>query len=295
MHCESWRKASDPEHREAIFPDQVAGDTRVRITLLANRDLASNLALNQLLPRLSQRHRLQVFLSSQVGSAANLPEPLRMLKFFEQTLFNEILFPALGNAHVAGVPCSFDQLGQFTALPITVLNQINSEAGLAALSASAPDLIICLRYGGILKDQAIAIPGHGVINLHSGLLPAYRGVMATFRALLHGETTIGTTLHYISDGSIDTGDIIGTTRMRVTEGRSYLWHVLQLYPAACELLATTVDQISAGQIPVRQTQPAGGHYYSFPGQADLDAFLQTGHSLYAVSEITEIARSYLAR
>jgi methionyl-tRNA formyltransferase len=70
----------------------------MNITLLANRDLASNLALNQLLPRLSEQHQLRVFLSSQVGSAANLPEPLRLLKFFEQTLFNDILFPALDGA-----------------------------------------------------------------------------------------------------------------------------------------------------------------------------------------------------
>lgn len=265
----------------------------MNITLLANRDLASNLALNQLLPRLSEQHQLQVFLSSQVGSAADLPEPLRLLKFFEQTLFNDILFPALDGARSDISPCSFAQLAQFTVSPITVLNKINSEAGLATLTASSPDLILCIRYGGILKDLAIAIPRHGVINLHSGLLPDYRGVMATFRALLHGESEVGTTLHYICDGTIDTGDIIGNTHMPVTAGRSYLWHVLQLYPSACELLLHTVDKISGGQMPACEAQPSGGSYYSFPDQAELDRFLQSGHSLYDINEITDIANSYL--
>jgi methionyl-tRNA formyltransferase len=265
----------------------------MKITLLANRDLASNLALNQLLPRLSQHHQLQVFLSSRVGSGTDLPEPLRLLKFFEQTLFNDILFPALDRCRSGNGPYSFAQLAQFAASPITVLNQINSEGGLATLAASSPDLIICIRYGGILKDRAIAIPRHGVINLHSGLLPDYRGVMATFRALLHGETEIGTTLHYISDGTIDTGDIIGNTHMPVTVGRSYLWHVLQLYPPACEFLLHTVDEISGGQMPACQSQPSGGSYYSFPDQAELDRFLQSGHSLYDINEITDIANSYL--
>jgi methionyl-tRNA formyltransferase len=265
----------------------------MNITVLANRDLASNLALNQLLPRLTESNQLQVFLSSQVGSGANLPEPLRMLKFFEQTLFNTILFPALDQGAAATKPYTFNQLERFTTSPITVLNQINSETGLATLAAGAPDLVICIRYGGILKDQAIAIPAHGVINLHSGLLPDYRGVMATFRALLYGESEIGTTLHYISDGSIDTGDIIGNTHMPVSAGRSYLWHVLQLYPQACELLAQLVEGIGTGQAPARQLQPSGGNYYSFPALAELEALLQSGHSLYDVDDITDIANSYL--
>lgn len=265
----------------------------MNITLLANRDLASNLALNQLLPRLSEQHQLRVFLSSQVGSAADLSEPLRLLKFFEQTLFNDILFPALDRARSGITPCSFAQLGQFTVSPITTLNKINSEPGLATLAASSPDLVICIRYGGILKDRVIAIPPRGVINLHSGLLPDYRGVMATFRALLHTETEIGTTLHYISDGTIDTGDIIGNTYLPVTEGRSYLWHVLQLYPGACELLLHTIDEINGGQKPACRSQPPGGSYYSFPDRAELDSFLQSGHSLYDINEITDIANSYL--
>jgi methionyl-tRNA formyltransferase len=266
----------------------------MNITVLANRDLASNLALNQLLPRLAENNQLHVFLSSQVGSGANLPEPLRILKFFEQTLFNTILFPALDRGTVTTRPCTFNQLERYTTSPITVLNQVNSEAGLATLAAGSPELVISIRYGGILKDQAIAIPAHGVINLHSGLLPDYRGVMASFRALLYGESEIGTTLHYISDGSIDTGDIIGNTRMPVSAGRSYLWHVLQLYPQACELLAQLVQGIAAGQAPARQLQPSGGSYYSFPDLAELEAFAQSSHSLYDLDDITDIAKNYLA-
>ena len=266
----------------------------MNITILANRDLAGNLALNHLLPRLSGHHRLQVFLSGQVGANKDLPEPLQVLKFFEQTLFNDILFPSLERAGPGNKPFSFNQLNQFTTAPISILNKINSDSGLKTLGDTSPELVISIRYGGILKPQAIAIPTHGVINLHSGLLPDYRGVMATFWALLNAETEIGTTLHYISDGSIDTGDIIGNTRMPVTADRSYLWHVLQLYPQACDLLAQTVEDICSGQMPMTTSQPSGGHYYSFPGLEDLEAFSRSGRHLYDVNEITEIANNYLA-
>ena len=49
-------------------------------------------------------------------------------------------------------------------------------------------------YRRILKAAAIQIPRHGVLNLHSGLLPAYKGLMATFWATLNGEEEIGCTL-----------------------------------------------------------------------------------------------------
>ena len=45
----------------------------MRITLLTNRDLASNFALNLLLPQLSSSHELHVFCSDRVGSKPAAP------------------------------------------------------------------------------------------------------------------------------------------------------------------------------------------------------------------------------
>ena len=67
----------------------------MKITLLANRDVASCLAVNYLLRDL-QEHRLTLFLSSRVGSKP-LAEPLQHLKFVEQDLFNQLLFPLLAS------------------------------------------------------------------------------------------------------------------------------------------------------------------------------------------------------
>ena len=180
----------------------------MNICLLSNQDLASNFALNLLLPLLAEKHHTRVFLSSKVGGNQALPGELAQLAFFEQGLFNDLLFPALDSGSPTGTLLSFRQLSRYTSQPINILNRINSEESLAVLGESETDLILSIRYGGILREQAIALPRLGVINLHSGLLPDYRGVMATFRAMLNGEQKIGTTLHYISDPGIDTGDII---------------------------------------------------------------------------------------
>jgi len=266
----------------------------MNITILANRDLASNIALNRLLPGLVGEHQVRIFLSSRVGGGAVAPPELQQLKFFEQTLFNELLFPALQNSSVNAQLHSFDQLARVTDIsPIQVLNKINNEEGLQTLTAAAPDLVLSIRYGGILRDQAIAIPTHGVFNLHSGLLPDYRGVMATFHAMLNGESEIGTTLHYIRDAGIDTGDIVDSSLTRLKPDHSYLWNVLQLYPAGVDQMLACVEKISSGEAVVHTPQPEGGNYYSFPSTEQLHRFSEMGYRLYDVDETIAIAQQYL--
>jgi methionyl-tRNA formyltransferase len=113
-------------------------------------------------------------------------------------------------------------MGAVCQQPVTESNNINSAEGLLILRKMQPDLILSVRYGVILKNEAIRTARLGVLNLHSGLLPNYRGVMTTFWAMLNGETTIGTTLHYINDANIDAGDIVDTTTIKADSSRSYL-------------------------------------------------------------------------
>lgn len=263
----------------------------MNILLLANQDLASNLALNLLLPRL-QKHTLSLFLSSKVGKPGALPE-LKRLRFFEQSLCNELVFPYLPEPEQRpGKYRAFSQLTSLLSQPARMVNQINTDEGLSRVRALKPDLILSIRYGGILKEHLIAIPQFGVINLHSGLLPEYRGVMASFWAMLKGEKEIGTTCHFIEDGHIDTGGIIATSRLTVEPDKSYLWHVLQLYPAGCELLASAVQRIEQGEALRSASQPAGGGYFSFPGQEHLDAFLQKGLKLVDEEELLAFFRQH---
>jgi methionyl-tRNA formyltransferase len=265
----------------------------MNITVLANRDLASNFALNRLLPTLTARHEVKVFLSSLVGGSTQSPIELQQLKFFEQALFNELLFPALAQSGGPSLLQSFDALSRHLELPIVELNKINSEQGLATLGASQPDLILSIRYGGILREQAIAISRLGVLNLHSGLLPDYRGVMATFYAMLNGEQEIGTTLHSIQDAGIDTGDVLGQTHRLLRYDHSYLWNVLQLYPAGVDMMLAAVDKISQGEALAGQPQSSGGNYYSFPKPAQLQQFVEKGCRLYDVQEVVKFAQQYL--
>ena len=269
----------------------------MRITILANQDLASCLALNYLLPSLSE-HRLNVFLSAAVGGkqGSNRPQQLLDLKFLEQQLYNELLFPLIDNnpTNSAAELKTFNGLSGMTQQPISELNDINQGAGLARFVATEPELVLSIRYGTILKDQAIAAPRLGVLNLHSGKLPDYRGVMASFWALLNGEETLGTTLHYISDAAIDAGAIVGATELPVSREHSYLWHVLALYADGCRLMLDAVATLAAGKILTSVPQAAGGNYYSFPSNEDMKKFESMGLRLFEPRDSMEIARRFMA-
>jgi methionyl-tRNA formyltransferase len=244
----------------------------MRITILANKDLASNYAINLLLPHLT-KHKVSLFLSAKVGGNTKKPKELNRLKFFEQDLFNLSISVNLplpkdrkSNAR------SFAQIDEILSHPHRELNDINSKKGIELIQQIEPDLIISIRFGVILKDQIINIPKHGVINLHSGLLPEYRGVMATFWAMLNQEKVIGTTLHYIDDASIDTGRVIARTNLKVDKTKSYLWHVLQLYNDGIQNISSTICRIESN-LPIEiRNQCNAGSYFSFPSEEELKYF-----------------------
>lgn len=71
---------------------------------------------------------------------------------------------------------------------------------------SPGDLIVCSGDSHIYKDREIQ--GKTIINIHTSMLPRYRGRHPVDWAMENMEPEIGITIHYIQDGTIDTGDII---------------------------------------------------------------------------------------
>ena len=164
----------------------------MRLLCCLNRDLPSNLALNLLLPAL-RHHDVHVCLTEQVGDASasrDEPRERRELRNAEQWLPNEVLFPLIERSNLPDRDSrylTFVEIERHRGISIEQMPDPNSPEGLATIRAFGPDLIVAIRYGAIFKAAAIAAPKLGVLNLHSGLLPAYRGVLATFRALLNGD------------------------------------------------------------------------------------------------------------
>ncbi len=257
----------------------------LRVAVLTNRDIESCLALNQLHRALGERIGA-VFLSERVGGRSAASRALEPLSFLEQDFFNRHAFPAIERTPPEGRDRTFAEFERVLGIPVRSLASARTPESLEALRAARADLFVSVRFGHILREEAIGIPPRGVLNLHSGLLPQYRGVIATFRALLNGDDEIGCTLHWIDSPSIDAGAIIEMPRVTVDRGRSLLWHVLALYAPGMDAMARAVLALERGDaLPTAPQAPDAGAYYSFPTDDDIARFTAAGWRLFGRDDV----------
>ena len=237
----------------------------MRIGLFYNRDIYAQAALNQLIPKLSN-HDLGMFYSRQVGSASQTHEP--RLVALAQVETDYATAPGL----------SFEALASRSHCREIAITDINGR-DLNVLRAFDADLLISIRFGQIFQAETIGQPRIGIINLHSGLLPEYKGVMASFWSLLNEEPRLGTTLHWITDKKIDSGALISTRSQPVRSSETYCEQVLSLYRPGVEQICEAVDQIQSLAVIKGYDLPSGV-YYSFPTTHDIDRFEERGWRLY---------------
>jgi methionyl-tRNA formyltransferase len=122
------------------------------------------------------------------------------------------------------------------------------EPFLDRLRAAAPDVIIVWSYSMILPAAVLAVPRFGAVNVHTGLLPEYRGGHVLQWALINGERETGVTLHYIDEG-IDTGPVIAQMRFPIGEDDDAVTLKARLTLAGRTLLRDLWPQIAGGTAP----------------------------------------------
>ena len=123
-----------------------------------------------------------------------------------------------------------------------------------------PALIVVAAYGRILPDDILDYPAHGCINVHSSLLPRYRGAAPINWAILNGDKTTGVTIMHMA-AELDAGDIIlqGETDIGPDETAPELFDRLAALGGA--LLVEAVGQIERGEA-ARRPQTASEVTYA---------------------------------
>jgi methionyl-tRNA formyltransferase len=262
----------------------------MKISVFLNADLESNIALNCLLPMLSN-HEFKIYLSEKVGGNSTPILALAQLGVLEKGFVFQRLFPLIETTSHGGF-LSFLQIKEKFQVPLEVIQEVTTPETVAKIAAFQPDLFLSIRFGKIFKGAILQVPKNGIINLHSAILPDYKGVLGTLRAFQHQEKEIGCTLHYISDNTIDTGNILHIERLPVSPGKSVLWHIIQLYLPGTKALSNIVEKIAA-EIPITTTpQTEGGMYFTFPTVDEFDKIMNLGFDLFQVEEYGELLHHF---
>jgi|TARA_B100001057_G_scaffold495109_1_gene593308 methionyl-tRNA formyltransferase len=128
-------------------------------------------------------------------------------------------------------------------IPLFQPNNLKDHNFLNEIRSLNPDLFVVVAFR-MLPEILINIPKLGTINLHSSLLPNYRGAAPINWVIINGEKETGVTTFFINK-KIDEGDIIDTVEVKIKE--EYSAGILhdKLKNIGAELVLKTVNNIFA--------------------------------------------------
>ena len=104
-------------------------------------------------------------------------------------------------------PSPVKQLALEAGLPVLQPEKARDEKFIAELRALQPELIAVAAFGQILPKAILDLPRLGCLNVHTSLLPKYRGASPIQSAILNGDETTGVTIMQMDVG-LDTGDML---------------------------------------------------------------------------------------
>lgn len=140
-------------------------------------------------------------------------------------------------------------------IPVFQPAKMRDGEALSILKELSPELIVVAAYGKILPVDILELPPRGCINVHSSLLPKYRGAAPINWAILNGEDESGVTIMYMAEG-LDTGDMIAasSTAIAIDENAQQLHD--RLAEMGAELVTQVVAQMEQGEVQASKQDDA---------------------------------------
>jgi len=226
----------------------------------------------QLLPELQARYDLRglwVF-PDVLGKHQGLDVPLWYLKTFGIGTTLQLTLRHLKSALTSR--STFLQMCQRHNIPKMRGENPNAPEVVEWLRREQIDVLL-ISVGFILKPETIRAVRLGVLNRHSSLLPAYRGLHAVFWTLLEGRVPLGLTIHRI-DERIDCGETLAQRAFPGFEGSVFDAYAL-LTQAAPEMFLQAIEALAHGAKPVVNSDHADC-YRSLPTRDHVRAFEARG-------------------
>ena len=157
-------------------------------------------------------------------------------------------------------PSPVKVLAEKLQLPVLQPLKARAEIFISELRELKPDLMVVVAYGQILPQSILDLSPHGCLNVHTSLLPKYRGAAPIQWAIANGDAETGVTIMKM-DAGLDTGPMLAMRRTPIlATDDSQILHD-RLAQLGAELLVETISGFVAGKI-LPQSQPAAGSTYA---------------------------------
>jgi methionyl-tRNA formyltransferase len=140
------------------------------------------------------------------------------------------------------------------------VESVNEGTAFDVLKELAPDVIVVVSFGQILKKRVLELPRHGCLNLHPSALPRYRGAAPIQRAVMAGERTSALTVMRLVK-KLDAGPILAQQTWELGDVRSSEELMSEAAQLGAVLMRDVLARIAAGeQVPAREQNEALASY-----------------------------------
>ena len=125
------------------------------------------------------------------------------------------------------------------------INDVNVSEVIEKITGYEPDLIVVIAFGQKIGAELTNLPPKGSINVHSSLLPKYRGAAPINWAIINGETTTGISIITLSE-KMDAGQVLAQSQTDIAANETAGQLHDRLAKIAAPLLLKTIGQIADG-------------------------------------------------
>ena len=165
------------------------------------------------------------------------------------------------------------------AIPaIFIENSINSEKSLNNIKKYEPDLLISIAANRIFKRQLIELAPKGCLNLHTALLPRYRGLMPSFWVLKNNEKMTGVSVFFVDEG-IDSGSILVQKAIEI-QNKTWSELIQHTKRIGMQAVLEAIELIYNGNYKLIENDQSKSSYYHFPTKQDVKEFIKAGKKFF---------------
>ena len=153
--------------------------------------------------------------------------------------------PKLSGRGKKQTPTPVSKWAASNSIDLIETSHVNEPEIVKEISSYKPDLILVIAFGQKVGPELVNLPAKGAINVHSSLLPKYRGAAPINWVIIDGEKETGISIITLSD-KIDAGEILSQSKMPISENETAGSLHNKLAQSAAPLLLETLDKIEKG-------------------------------------------------
>ena len=158
-------------------------------------------------------------------------------------------------------PSAVKQVAQLAGLPVYEPDRLTGIAPHELMSVR-PDLLLVVAYGLLLPRPWLEWSACGAVNVHTSLLPRWRGAAPIERAIMAGDQETGVSLMQMEVG-LDTGPLLSCLSCTIDGEDTAVSLEHKLTTIACTLLLDLLSEYAInGCLPAGEPQPSSGIIYA---------------------------------